>query len=387
MYIECSLNHILIHMNKIIACSLLVVCFQTTQAQPKSICITSKFELPGLANTTLPMAYFIGIAEGVNTNYELLPLQVEYFIQLGVKYVVIERSYADSYLYNRFLETGDEKCIEGDVEWSEEMKEALKKVYLLNQNLSAERKIKFIGIDAPNYAGSIIKTLANIFSDKVPPPNIKHFVDSIQLLNQYSSSFFWKNIKTYNETFVTYMNKEVTSNKDEYEKYLGKDFIHLRHIIENEASHLRSDQRNKDMYQNLTRILKTIPIESSLFIFGSAHVGLDYKSSLSSRVNRDSSSPFFKKVIVIDTHYEKSKAFYGGKEIDINKSLLDYKLGKSKLLITQNIKHEGGCGITISKVKDYSELKSLDLRMDYLLIINGGKPLRDLRKKLLIEKD
>lgn len=385
MYIKCSSHKSPMSIKKITICFILVVCLQTTQAQPMSICITSKFELPGLSldDATEPLAYFVGIAEGVSTNYDLLPMQVEYFVQLGVSYVVIERSYADSFLYNQFLKTGDEKYIQGDVEWSEDMREALRKVYLINQSLTEERKIRFIGIDAPNYAGSIIKTLGHLFYDKNPTADIRPFVDSINALNKFPIYHFWKEIKIYNETFIGYVNDQYRNHKTSFENVLGKDFYHLKQIAENKASHFRPGERNKDMFTNMVRIYEDIPLKSSLFIFGSTHTSKTSKGSLASRTLKERSSPYIDHVRVISTHYEKSKSFYAGKETAINQSLLDYHFRNKKPMILMEIKKNLDCRLSIHNANQLGVLRSLSSDFDYLLLVENGKAINSLRKSLL----
>jgi len=372
-------------MTKIIACLILLFCYETVRAQSGGVCVTSKFELPGLKSNEAnqPMAYFIGIAEGVNTNYELLPMQIEYFVQLGVKYIVIERSYADSYLYNLFLKTGDEKHIQGDVEWSEDMKESLKKVYLLNQNLPEEKKIEFIGIDAPNYAGSIIKTLGHLFSDGNPPADIKPFVDSIKTLNKYPLYYFWKEIKIYNPTFIEFVIKQYQLHKLSFELFLGKEYFHLKQIAENNASHFRPGDRNKDMFSNMVRIYTDTPKGSSLFIFGSTHSSKSFKGSLASRSFRDRDSPYIGRVQVIGTHYENSKSFYAGKEIVLDQSILDFEFKNKKSIILQNLKSGLDCSISIHNTSKLDVLKSLSPSYDYLLLVEEGHALNSLRKMLL----
>jgi hypothetical protein len=371
-----------------IVVSVLLWINQKSACQVISTCISQKFEMPNFKNPNEASlnAYFIGINEGVSTNFELLPLQIEYFVQLGVKFVVIERSYADSYLYNEYLKTGDEKNIEGDVSWSEDMKRCFNKIYSFNLTLPKEKKIEFIGIDAPNYLGSIVKTLGKIFQNSDPPIEIKPLVDSIKMLSKYPLYHFWREIKTYNESFVNYIKNQVELNDVSFNKFLGEDYFHLNQIVENRASHFRPGDRNKDMYSNLIRIFKSLPAKSSLFVFGSTHVSRDFRGSLGSRVYRDSDSPFLNRVQIINSHYENCRAFYAGKDVKIDQSILDFQFKKNKIRIIKKIKGDLECTVSIYDTNNVAELNSLHSDFDYLLLVEAGQPIIDLRKKLLQNK-
>lgn len=104
---------------------------------------------------------------------------------------------------------------------------------------------------------------------------------------------------------------------------------------------------------------------------------------MANRTLRDHDSPFFDRVQVIGTHYENSKAFYTGKEIVINQSLLDFEFKGKKAAMIQNIKNNLNCSISIHNTGLLVELKPLNSDFDYLLLVEKGQAINSLRKNML----
>lgn len=264
------------------------------------------------------------------------------------------------------------------------MKESFKKMFDLNQNLSQEKKIEFIGIDAPNYLGSIIKALGHLFLNKIPSGDIKPFIDSIQTLNRYPVYHFWREIKTYNQNFLTYISTQYKLHKPALAEFLGEDYFHFVQVVESRASHFRPGDRNRDMFLNTVRIFKHLPIKSSLFVFGSSHVGKDARGSLANRILVDRTSPFVGHVkVVVGTHYENTKSFYSGKEVVIHQSILDYEFKKNRETVRSSITNDIECSVSIHNTRLISALNPLHSTFDYLLLVEGGRPIQDLRKQFL----
>lgn len=84
----------------------------------------------------------------------------------NVRNYVIEDGYVAAYLYNLYLQTGDESLICKNVSFGpyKEYRNFWRKVYNFNKN--AEQKIKVIGIDENNRIGTWYKAMEVLFEQK-----------------------------------------------------------------------------------------------------------------------------------------------------------------------------------------------------------------------------
>ncbi|MCX8490445.1 MAG: hypothetical protein ORN54_05200 [Cyclobacteriaceae bacterium] len=126
-------------------------------------------------------AIFLGISHRVDVNQRLYAnLIVLLNKQLGIRHIICEASHGESYLLNKFLETGEDRYLQYDYEWSEEMREGFKVLYEYNKSLAQDDKIIFIGIDAALHITPVVLSLKELLPATKPPSAIAPFVDSIK---------------------------------------------------------------------------------------------------------------------------------------------------------------------------------------------------------------
>ena len=176
--------------------------------------------------------------------------------------VIVERSYAEAYLFNKFLESNDLYFLRFDVTWCEEMREFFIDLFRYNSELPQENKVRFHGIDAVLSLSQVILFLKTIIPHDLPPSEIKQFIDSLSNINLPLKKEKEESIK-YADVAMNNLRNEIGSNLNIHKTFFGENFIHLDFLLKSKSTLTMPGSRNKNMYLNLLRIIKEFRIESS----------------------------------------------------------------------------------------------------------------------------
>tara|TARA_B100000768_G_C11278439_1_gene377202 strand:+ start:1182 stop:2300 length:1119 start_codon:yes stop_codon:yes gene_type:complete len=242
-----------------------------------------------------------------------------YYKEANVRNLVIEGGYAAAYLFNLYLETGDEQviCKNGEFCLHKEYREFWRELYEFNSTLT--EPIKVVGIDDYEITGTWYKAIEVLFRDKSYQKYSK--IDSIVSKIITSSKGIdvlnadYKSLKSLKKEFVlSYKN-----HSDLYAELLQQDSIHLRLIIQCDISTKRTRFTNKIMYDNLHRIMTAEQINEGNFFgqFGSAHVE-NHNRSLTHYLNDLEGSQFHNQVLTILPKYIGCYKSYSDLSIENN---------------------------------------------------------------------
>ncbi|HEY0652987.1 MAG TPA: hypothetical protein VGD65_07660 [Chryseosolibacter sp.] len=326
-------------------------------------------------------AIMLGIAEGVGINQELYLSLIKLCNRnLGIRHIACERSHGEAFLFNKYLETGNENYLGYEYEWSEEMRIAFRDLYEFNRTLPEGKKLVFLGIDAVQYLSPIVLTLQELVPNTRPPKEIESFVDSIKSLTlplPRNPTLSNQQLLKEKERQLAFLRAEITTKMPYYRTFFGENYKHIAMIISNTSTFLEPGKRNTEMYKGAMMACKIFDIKDGIIgMFGSNHTGLDKKWSFASKLKNEEASLFANNTYVVNVHYERTKSFYG-KIVTIENSELDRVYGKRSDTEEAELKQNTKCDNFILKVS--SDRQSLVSRMDYLVYITGASPIKVLR--------
>lgn len=350
-----------------------------------SICISkdSTFSIEktlGSLFTKNQPAIFLGISHKVDVNQNLYAnLILLLNKQLGIRHIICEASHGESYLLNKFLETGEDRYLQYEYEWSEEMRKGFKILHEYNKSLAQDDKLVFIGVDAALHVTPVVLSLKELMPATKPPSEIAPFVDSIKsivLPLKFNKELTERQAIKEREQSMLALRNEVTSKSKYYQDFLGDKFQHLLMIIDNNASMLAISKRDMEMYKGIKRAKELFHIEEGIFgMIGSSHTSMKQNWTLASQLKEGKGSPYFNNTFNIAVHYENSSSSWGNKTVVIEKSVLDDVYGKNSNVKEMELKKLTGCDNFIMEVSEQIPLKDW---CDYLIYITGGKPLQNL---------
>ena len=104
----------------------------------------------------------------------------------------------------------------------------------------------------------------------------------------------------------------ITNNEKMFQDYLGKDFVHLKMVINNSATLKRSDDK---LLKNFLKLQKLTGADKFYFSYGSLH-SQKKGSWLANEINN--TSKFRDKVFSIKTIYHNSTLLWKGENISLN---------------------------------------------------------------------
>jgi hypothetical protein len=318
---------------------------------------------------------FLGIAHGVDFNYEILSDLIKFFNgKNGLRHIICEESHGEAFLYNAYLETGNEYYLKYTDEWSDEKLKAFKKLRIFNNSLPQDKKLFFVGIDALTRIDPVVQTLKYLFNrHEEPSLRIKPFVDSIRNLNMpiayIKSGKRDEYLAELNKRFQ-FLRNEIQSSINDYKSFLREDFIHIQLIISNNSNHTKPKQRNKEAVKNLNDAVNLLNIKTgAIGMFGVNHTSFDSPFSIASNIKNKKTNFFYNRVVSFNIHYVNTKSNYY-KVVDVTSRILSNPLAISLSKIA-------GCDKFIFKVpddkKDFTSLKN---NCDYLVYCNNGNPIK-----------
>jgi len=231
-----------------------------------------------------------------------------YYNEANVRNFIVEAGYASAYLLNLYLETGDERYICKDYNFfsHKEYREFWRELYEFNSTLT--ESIKVVGIDDLESTLAWYKAIEVLFNDKRYQSYLKNdsIISQIVTISEKIDDVVNKNditrkrMNALKKAFIF----DYKNNPDLYAKILQQDSIHLRFIIQNNVSTERTRFTDKNMYDNLHRLIKAGEINEGNFFgqFGSSHVE-KFKGSLTHYLNDLEGSYFYRKVLTVLPEY------------------------------------------------------------------------------------
>jgi hypothetical protein len=352
-------------------------------AQPKEVACFDRLSLenvnlfpPRVKNERA--AIFLGESHGIDINYSLYEKMIkELNSNNNFRTIIYERSYAEGFLFNKYLETDDENYLKYDVTWCEEMRSFFKEIYSYNQMLPKNEKLRFLGIDAVHSLNPFVLFLQTIIPpDKNVPPEIQLFIDSLRRIQlpikaMYNSSKDY--IKKMDQA-VNHFKREISKNKVAYMSFFGKDFSHVMAVINSESTYLEPGNRNKEMYNNILYHLKLdTTVRGIMGWFGTTHLMdlLSTRESMATLLNQKRESPFFGSVINIFIQYENSESGWSGKPQRVESTIKNF-YGKEEASVTKALRKGVMCDNFFIEITD--DFPKLSKHCDYMIFVKNGKP-------------
>lgn len=191
-----------------------------------------------------------------NFHVSNVPLKIKlfkYFVEnAGVKYYIPQLSASEGWLYNKYLETGDEELKEYSFYWIDSVRKVMstntewKEMKKYYSSLPEAKKFKVIGLDMELDLVDPLKCLNLMISEK-------ENIESIPLLqelknnienNAFNDDSISKDNPIYK--FALRIKEDLDNNVDIYEKVLEDDFIHFKFINEGMISLVDGTVKGKD---------------------------------------------------------------------------------------------------------------------------------------------
>lgn len=218
--------------------------------------------------------FFTAENHGVATNSELEIKFLKYFKQkTGIKYLLLEISYSDGQVLNKYMSTGDESILEemykplkGTFAWNKQSYGIWRKLYEFNKSLPEDERIKIIGIDIEHQYTNAIRYMESLIPDRKAPQEIADFISKLNVIyNKISKDPF-----AY--AYVDFSNKldeSIKSNHKVYEEYFGEKLFDFELVNENIIAQVKAYEgktnnsfnqiRDSKMYDNFKKIYLRMP--------------------------------------------------------------------------------------------------------------------------------
>ena len=227
-------------------------------------------------------------------------LQTDLFIHLnkkfGVRHLLIEFGRAEAYLYNQYLQTGDEWYLNHTFQGFSRYKEFFsnwKKLYDYNSGLDSNKKLVVHGLDLerePGLSASIYELLSAYEIN--PPVN--------RLMNSIKVRLDTIGIERNNKDYIYYLREKISalSLPDDENK------IVIDKILNNNSFFSNFSQRDNNMAQAFLELDTTD--EVYLGQFGFAHTQLNNENYLTGLLNK--LEKYHNKVLVMNMYYVDSSS-------------------------------------------------------------------------------
>lgn len=250
---------------------------------------------------SLPNAdcYFIGQAHlnKLNTTLEL-ELLLQLHARHGVQFEILEYSHSAAMIMNEYLETGNDDLLKSLDSAGNFM--LLRGVRQYNQALTAEKRIRFFGIDFEGRVNNryLKKAAAIICHNKQLNNNtpLGKYLISLQLPDA--------NIPQ----LLTEIKQYLSISADTAASLLGNYYIDL--LLITQAQYGFSPRRDANMFMNFQTLYKALSTHTTnprfFGSFGYAHIQPGNTQSISYRLQNSNSSPVRGKVSLMGIQYFRS---------------------------------------------------------------------------------
>ena len=330
----------------------------------------------------LQSVVLLGEVHRVGVNFTILRDLIKHLnYSKGFRDVIVERSYAEAYLFNKYLESNDPAFLKFDVTWCEEMKQLFFDLSKYNSELTEEKKIRFYGIDAILSLSQVVLFLKTIMPSNLPPLDIRPFIDSLNHINLPLVKEKEESVKEI-DIAIKYLRKEIGSSRNLYATFFGNNFRHLELLLKSKSTLTKPGIRNENMFSNFLRITDEFNLKSGIIgFFGYNHL-IRLKSlrpSFATLLDESNDSPRKGNVTNVLIHYENSTAReYEGDIVQVPNQL-ETLYGKDGKRINDEIKEIVKCKNFVFEVPGKFEL--IKRNCDFMFYVTDAKPTNLINDK------
>lgn len=185
--------------------------------------------------------FWLGESHGTSDSYKLSICYLQFLCnQVAIQYCLLEDTYENECLYNKYLETGDDSLLatamndsKGTFGYTKENYEYYRNIRKLNLSRPKAKQIKFISIDIEHQWKKSHHSLIEIVRrlDITDTSLVLSKVNTVELLDQTST------IKYYNEC-----NVDLVKNKKKYQTLLKQSYSEIFYRVRNICSYFKAEK-------------------------------------------------------------------------------------------------------------------------------------------------
>jgi hypothetical protein len=292
--------------------------------------------------------FFAGELHGVAVNPKLQFTLLRYlYDRANVRHLVIEYGPADAWLYQRYLDTGDETFLAGTwmYRW-EEYVEFLRELRAFNA--SVEEKVDLVGVDFDSDL-SVAKVLLALRPDSVDPPaSLQPVLDSAKAVTERKRTNYTAAV------FITQFKANFHAHEQEYLDYFGENFHQVWLMGENRSGFAQFRERDNQMARNFT-LTDPDTARGYLCLFGQMHTLVNTTHSFSGKLNMSTDNvtqDFNGKVMSLVICYDSCEYFYRDKIAYMKAGDQFSFLGrKSSAKIADGLSRRAPCDVTLFDIR------------------------------------
>lgn len=264
--------------------------------------------------------FFSGESHAIQMNFTMQEYFAKYFIEKrGVRYILLEASYSQGELLNRYLQTGDDALLreivesyEGTFSYNQGVYQYYKNMYEYNKSLKPEQKFTFVGIDVEYQRNLSAKFMQTLLTPRQPSFDIATNIQKLKDEKNYLDADFLNELKA-----------SVVQFKKSYETYFGTNFFQFQMLVNNlNESTEDMAKRENAIIKNFITMYEYLPKGRYYGQFGGSHLIKQTENnevSLAGYLNK-SYSPLEGKVYTLQLIYNNCK--YRDKDGSIKDSSL-----------------------------------------------------------------
>jgi len=266
--------------------------------------------------------FLTGESHATSANAELELEFLKYFYyEAGVRYYLQELAPSNAAFLNEYLATGDEEILrevlaplEGTAGWMNENYEKYRQVYVFNQSLPENEKIKFIGVDLEHQMANAYRYLDWALSETEAPSEIAPVINKLKVTYQEADlgnrSADWEQLRN----MALELQDSIKDNRAVYQNYLGDKTFEFELVVDNTlygidyyyGNHKNDREfRERVIYENFIKQYDYLGAGSFYGQFGGYHV-IQQDGHFAGYLNNSVDSPMQGEVLSITYLYKDS---------------------------------------------------------------------------------
>jgi hypothetical protein len=262
-----------------------------------------------------------------------------------VRRVLVEFGPAESYLMQRYIETGDEKWVEDS--WYYKMPEyklLLRELYAFNSR--AKEKIELVGVDfdSDHLFAKAIDALKPV--NKEVPESIRPMMDSVAANKNRVSKYTAR-------VFIDSFQADFRRKRNVYSDYFGAAYDQVATFADNDASYVKFNDRDNQMASNFVLQYDGDTVKNYFGMFGWSHAYRNSPASFISIVtnNEEELPEFYGKALCCGMAYDSCHFMYR-EEIFISPGeAIDYVGKKDSKAILDIFRKQATCEVTLFDIR------------------------------------
>jgi|GEM_PF-5434664 len=332
--------------------------------------------LPGLDDALSKNRLFLlGEVHGCSATPKLLLPMLKYLHrEARVRHLVVEHGLATAYLFNRYLETGDEQFVRREWEFGyNEYVDLWRGLYAYNQTQPDSLKIDVIGIDFEVEYSFACALEYMKPAGKTPPASIAPLLDSL-----HREALLDKPASTFDRTHFTAFQESMRTFAKDWKSYFGEHYLLLKRIAQNEGSYQKMSKRDMHMAYNFA--LQVADHDAADAYFGSlgwshTYLAPHFNGFASYMTHPDQlrdldDTTFANKVLSIGLLYNNCKSYYRNSITESPNILFELVKKKRQAAALNYFFSRASCPATLVPVPDdRPELKSVREQCSYLIVL------------------